>query len=104
MSLGRRWTFPGKRLDTVLGLEGTTRIEKHEVDDVTRDSGGQRLEMLNPNGLDGALEQLASELTSQYRVVYARPDSLIRPERAEVSSRRDGVTMHGARARGETGD
>ena len=39
----------------------------------------------------------------RYKVVYGRPQSLIAPERAEVSSTRAGVTMRGARARGESG-
>lgn len=64
-------------------------------------SGGQRITMLSPNGLEGALRRLARELLNQYRVVYVRPESLIVPEKAEVSSARPGVTMRGARARGE---
>ena len=37
-SLGRRWTFAGKKLDTVLGLTGTTRIEAQEVKGIDRDA------------------------------------------------------------------
>jgi VWFA-related protein len=66
-------------------------------------SGGQRISLLSPHGLDDALQRLARELSSQYKVVYGRPQSLITPERAEVSSARAGVTMRGARARGESG-
>ena len=54
-------------------------------------------------GLDDALQRLARELSSQYKVVYGRPQSLIPPERTEVSSARAGVTMRGAPARGESG-
>lgn len=36
--LGRRWTFPGKKLDTVLGLTGTTRIENQDVSGIDRDA------------------------------------------------------------------
>lgn len=36
--LGRRWTFEGRRRDTVFGIQGRTRIEAHEVDDVRRES------------------------------------------------------------------
>ena len=32
-------------------------------------------------------ERLARELSSQYKVVYGRPESLIPPERIEVSAR-----------------
>jgi VWFA-related protein len=66
-------------------------------------SGGQQITLLSPHGLDQALQRLARELLSQYKVVYARPQSLIRPERIEVTSARAGVTMRGAPARGESG-
>ncbi len=37
-SLGRRWTYPGKKLDTVLGVTGTTRIESQQVDNIDREA------------------------------------------------------------------
>jgi VWFA-related protein len=66
-------------------------------------SGGQQITLLSPHGLDQALQRLARELSSQYKVVYGRPQSLIPPERTEVSSAKAGVTMRGAPARGESG-
>jgi VWFA-related protein len=66
-------------------------------------SGGQYITLLSPHGLDQALQRLARELSSQYKVIYGRPQSLIPPERTEVSSAKAGVTMRGAPARGESG-
>jgi VWFA-related protein len=66
-------------------------------------SGGQQITLLSPHGLDQAMERLARELSSQYKVIYARPQSLIPPERTEVSSAKPGVKMRGAPARGESG-
>ena len=66
-------------------------------------SGGQYITLLSPHGLDQALQKLARELSSQYKVIYGRPQSLIPPERTEVSSAKTGVTMRGAPARGESG-
>jgi VWFA-related protein len=66
-------------------------------------SGGQQITLLSPHGLDQALQRLARELSSQYKVVYGRPQSLIPPERTEVSSAKTGVTMRGSPARGESG-
>ena len=66
-------------------------------------SGGQQITLLSPHGLDPALQRLARELSSQYKVIYGRPQSLIPPERTEVSSAKTGVTMRGAPARGESG-
>jgi Ca-activated chloride channel family protein len=80
-----------------------TRERSFLLDAGPRGSGGQRISLLSPHGLDDALQRLARELSSQYKVVYGRPQSLIAPERAEVSSARAGVTMRGARARGESG-
>jgi VWFA-related protein len=66
-----------------------------------RESGGQRIFLLSAHGIDGALQRLARELSSQYKVVYARPASLIPPEKATVAPGRAGVTMRGTPARGE---
>jgi VWFA-related protein len=66
-------------------------------------SGGQQITLLSPHGLDQALQRLARELSSQYKVIYGRPQSLIPPQRTEVSSAKTGVTMRGAPARGESG-
>jgi VWFA-related protein len=66
-------------------------------------SGGQLITLLSPHGLDPALQRLARELSSQYKVIYGRPQSLIPPERTEVSSAKTGVTMRGAPSRGESG-
>src|SRR5262245_42264938 len=83
--------------------EHSTRERSFLLDAGPRGSGGQRISLLSPHGLDDALQRLARELSSQYKVVYGRPQSLITPERAEVSSARAGVTMRGAPARGESG-
>jgi VWFA-related protein len=80
-----------------------TRERSFLLDAGPRESGGQRISLLSPHGLEDALQRLARELSSQYKVVYGRPQSLIAPERAVVSSARPGVTMRGARARGESG-
>jgi VWFA-related protein len=73
------------------------------LDEGPRRSGGHRTNLLNPTGLDPALQRLARELSSQYKVVYGRPESLIPPDTIEVSSGKTGVTMRGAPARGGNG-
>jgi Ca-activated chloride channel family protein len=83
--------------------EHATRERSFLLDAGPKGSGGQRISLLSPHGLEDALQRLARELSSQYKVVYGRPESLIAPERAEVSSTRAGVTMRGTRARGESG-
>ena len=66
------------------------------LSETTRVSGGQRVNLLTPISVPQALERLGRELSSQYKVVYGRPDSLIPPEKIEVSARRPEVTMRGA--------
>ena len=83
--------------------EHGTRERSFLLDAGPRLSGGQQISLLSPHGLDQSLQRLARELSSQYKVVYGRPQSLIPPERTEVSSARAGVTMRGTKARGESG-
>ena len=66
----------------------------------TRTSGGQRVNLLTPMSVQQTLERLGRELTAQYKVVYGRPESLIPPEKIEVSARRPGVIMRGTLERG----
>ena len=66
----------------------------------TRSTGGQRVNLLTPISVQQALERLARELSSQYKVVYGRPESLIPPSKIEVSARRPGITMRGTPERG----
>ena len=69
----------------------------------TRETGGQRVTLLADSAIIPALAKLARELSSQYKVVYGRPESLIPSEKTDITSGRKGVTMHGAPARGQTG-
>jgi VWFA-related protein len=68
-----------------------------------RESGGQRINLLSPQGLDGAMDRLAKELRAQYKVVYSRPESLIPPDKVTVSAGKPGLTVRGTEARGENG-
>ena len=65
------------------------------LDEGPRATGGRREELLTSMALAGKLTQLADELTHQYKVTYARPPSLIPPERVTVAAARPGVTARG---------
>ena len=58
-------------------------------------TGGRRSDLVTSMGLEDELKAVASELSSQYLVVYVRPASLIPPEEIEVS-----VTLANLVARG----
>jgi VWFA-related protein len=91
----------------VIGVLNFLTTEERErsllLDLGTRDTGGQYVTVLTDMGVEPALAKLARQLSSQYKVVYARPDSLIPPEKTEVASSRAGVTMRGTPARGQSG-
>lgn len=61
----------------------------------THDTGGRREDLVSSNGLEAKLQQVAAELSNQYRVVYAHPETLIPPESTEVSVRRPGLSARG---------
>jgi VWFA-related protein len=66
-------------------------------------SGGRYRTLLSSLGLAGELKSLASELNNQYRVVYARPESLVPPEKIEVKVKRPGLTARATPAKIRTG-
>jgi hypothetical protein len=76
-------------------LRDETRNRNMVLDEGPRLTGGRRDELLTSQALDSRLTQLADELTHQYKVTYARPQSLIPPERVTVSAARPGVVARG---------
>ena len=56
-------------------------------------TGGRREQVLAESGLPGKLRQVAEGLLNQYVVTYGRPETLIPPQRIEVTSTRPGVTV-----------
>jgi VWFA-related protein len=64
-----------------------------------KESGGVRYDVLSSMALPDKLSLLATQLANQYRVVYARPDTLIPPEKFEVSVTRPGLEAHGTPVR-----
>jgi hypothetical protein len=66
-----------------------------------RDSGGVRLDVLTSLAYDNRLHEVAVILKNQHRVVYARPQTLIPPEKVTVAATKPGQEAHGAPARGQ---
>jgi len=73
------------------------------LDMASREGGGRYDLVLTGAGLAPRLKQLADELTHQYRITYARPETLIPPEKVTVESAKPGLTVRGIRAR-DTGE
>jgi hypothetical protein len=82
-----------------VGIGDDVTYRNTVVDEGPRISGGTRTQLLAASALPARLLQLANVLTSAYLVTYARPDSLIPPERVTVAARRQDLTAHGTPVR-----
>ncbi len=60
-------------------------------------TGGRREDLLTSMALPDRLSDLAAELKTQYRVVYARPDTLIAPDRIDVRIKGSALTVRARR-------
>ncbi len=63
----------------------------------TEGTGGRRDQVLALSGAPARMTQLAKELLNQYTVTYARPETLIPPQRLEVSTTKPGLTVRAPR-------
>lgn len=59
----------------------------------TEQSGGRRDQLLSYMSIPDRLREVADELVSQYVVTYARPETLIPPEKISVGVTRPGLTV-----------
>jgi hypothetical protein len=80
----------------VASIRDEVRDRNRVVDEGPRASGGTMTQLLAGTALPAKLRQLANALTHSYRVVYARPDSLIPPQRVTVSAKKAGLTAFGS--------
>jgi hypothetical protein len=72
------------------------------LDQGTQNTGGRYDHVLTGSGLTMRMKQLAEELTHQYKVTYARPTTLIPPDRVTVSAAKPGLTVRGVAENGST--
>ena len=61
----------------------------------TTDTGGRRENIITSMATGDALGKLADELLGQYRITFARPDTLVPPEKVEVAVRPAGLKARG---------
>ena len=84
-----------------LRLDLRARDRQTVIDTGTRDTGGYRVDVLATQSFEEQMTRVANALRNQFRVVYARPESLIPPEKVEVTAAKDGFEAHGMPARGQ---
>lgn len=82
-------------------LNDPARNRAHVLDVGPKASGGTRTDILASQAFEGKLLELAAILKSQHRVVYGRPQTLIPPEKIEVSAAKPGIVANGGLARGQ---
>ena len=83
------------------GLDDPARNRAHVLDVGPKVSGGTRTDILSSQAFEVKLQELAAILKSQHRLVYARPQTLIPPEKIEVSAAKPGIVAAGGPARGQ---
>ena len=69
--------------------------------DVVADSGGINKVVLSAQGIESGFRTITELLTSRYLVMYGRPESLIPPDKIEVTSRRRDVRVRAVRWAGK---
>ena len=84
-------------------LSDEARNRNRVLDEGPRATGGRHEGILTAMGLAGRLQLLADELTHEYRVTYARPQSLIPPEHVTVAARKPGLTARGTLIKDQQG-
>ena len=65
----------------------------------TAETGGRFEEILSPTAFETKAAQLATELSNQYRVVYARPNRMLPPREIQVAVKRAGLRARGVPAK-----
>jgi VWFA-related protein len=76
-----------------VSTDDETRQRNLVIAEGTERTGGRRDQLLSQLALPDRMRQLAAELASQYLLTYSRPDSLIPPEKIQVTSTRPGITV-----------
>ncbi|HUK37076.1 MAG TPA: hypothetical protein VLV86_24340 [Vicinamibacterales bacterium] len=83
----------GRPPTDVLSSEGRER--SYIFSEGPERTGGRYDNVLAASAMGMRLKQVADELTHQYLVTYAHPQSLIPPERITIASKRPDVTVRG---------
>ncbi len=87
----------GQPPNDTLTTEGRERARVFS--DATDKTGGRYDNVLAASALPNRLKQVADELTHQYLVTYAHPQTLIPPERITIRSKRPDLTVRGTPAK-----
>ena len=76
---------------------GAARERAAVLGDVIVDSGGMNKVVLSGQAIENGFKTITNLLTSRYLVTYGRPESMIPPDKIEVTSRRSDVRVRASR-------
>jgi VWFA-related protein len=79
----------GANLGTLSDESGREQV----LGDGAKQSGGRRFEVVTTGAVPKALQDIASDLTSQYAITYALPEGVKPDKRVNISTDRKGVTL-----------
>jgi hypothetical protein len=79
------------------GLDDGRRERELTLTRGASDTGGRSEFLLTSMALEERLRSLATELENQYRIEYARPASLVPPEKLDVEVKPAGLTVRAPR-------
>jgi hypothetical protein len=82
-----------------MSLQDEARNRAFVFDRGPKDSGGTYEDVVTSQAFEAKMKELAALLKSQHKVIYARPEMLIPPEKFEVQSTKDTIEMSGGQAR-----
>ena len=77
----------------MLGSLSDESNREQVLGDGAKQSGGRRIEVTATNAVQKGLQQIASDLSSQYMIQYALPDGVKPDRRLNVSLKRRGLSM-----------
>ncbi len=87
------WTVVLQAPGSALLNSPENRERASVIGDGTTESGGVNLPVLSAQGIPSAFDKLAALFTARHRITYGRPDTLIPPDRLEITARREGLRV-----------
>jgi hypothetical protein len=82
----------GRTVSSVSSM-GDESGREQVLGDGPKQSGGRRIDLTASTGIPKALEQVASDLLSQYAITYVLPDGVKPNKRFSISTKKRGVTL-----------
>jgi VWFA-related protein len=82
----------------VLGTMGDESGREQVLGDGAKQSGGRRFDVVTTGAIPKALQDVASDIASQYVITYALPEGVKPDKRFSISADRKGVSLRGPSA------